>query len=63
MQEMIDAGPAFAGYSGGGETEKDAYRISEPDGDGNRFIIALRPDGRECPPSSDETGAFAREGA
>ena len=40
-----------------------AFRVSEPDGDSNRFLIALGADASGHPPSSDDDGAFAREGA
>jgi hypothetical protein len=41
---------------------KDAVRISAPDGDGNRFIIAPEVDAGDGPPPPDATGRFAPEG-
>jgi hypothetical protein len=48
---------------GASEPGKDEFRITEPDGDANRFIIALKSDGRDGSPLPGEEGRFAREGA
>ena len=52
MQRMLDS-----------EDGKGALRVSAPDGEGHCFIIMPGSDGTLVPPSSDETGPFAREGA
>ena len=40
-----------------------AFRISAPDENGNCFIVALGPDGRENAPLAAGADPFAREGA
>jgi hypothetical protein len=47
----------------GAATARAPYRVSEPNEDGNRFLIMLGADGREKPPAADDAGPFAREGA
>jgi hypothetical protein len=63
MPRTIQAGCGLDGIRDAGEPARAAFRISEPDGEGNCFIIAPRSNGREDRRAADETGRFAREGA
>ena len=63
MPRAPEAAPRRSENREGAASGTRAFRVSEPDAEGNRFLIALGTDGREYPPSSGEAGAFAREGA
>ena len=63
MRGTPEASAGRIEYPAVGAPGRRAIRITEPDSEGNRFIVALGSDGREHPPSAAETGAYAREGA
>ena len=63
MPRSIDDEAGLAAIRESGELREASYLVSEPNDEGNRFLIAPRSHGRGNEPAADETGRFAREGA